>query len=254
MSSMFHARQHVVAALATLLAGACQGPPVQHAVVHEASVPSIALGDTLAPLQAAFDARVEVPRVVALLPVRCVECACGLDAVRRSILRAFPEDGLHVFVVLPPGDVCDGCGADVIGALLDRRVTYFRDREGHAARTFARGLLPIAQASEMFLFYPRGTRWQGGDPTALAAGLEPSVTAAPTFQRASALTNVSNAPPRADAWWHRLGRIAPGRHCAEQELDVALSGTMARLLAEASEQRAQSGVELANQSPLPTSR
>jgi hypothetical protein len=243
---MFRARQHAVAALATLLAGACQGPPVQHAAVREASVPSIALGSSLAPLEAAFDARVEVPRLVALLPVRCADCACGLDAVRRSILRAFPDEGLHVFVVLPPGDLCDGCGADMIGALVDQRVTYFRDREGHAARTFARGLLPIARASEMFLFYPRGTRWHT-ESTALAAGQASTVSTAPTFPGAPPAVTVPSAPPRADAWWHRMGRIAPGRHCAEQELDAALSGTMARLLAEAAEDRARSGVELARQ-------
>jgi len=203
-------------------------------------VPSIALGSSLAPLEAAFDARVDVPRVVALLPVRCADCACGLDAVRRSILRAFPDEGLHVFVVLPPGDVCDGCGAFMIGALTDQRVTYFRDREGHAARTFARGLLPVAEASEMFLFYPRGTRWQE-PPAAIAAAH------APTLQSAPSATGAPSAPPRADAWWHRMGRIAPGRHCAEQELDAALSGTMARLLTEAAEQRARSGIAIASQ-------
>lgn len=248
---MLRTRPHTAAALAALLAVACQGPPVQHAIVREASVPSIALGSSLDPLQVAFDARVEVPRLVALLPVRCAECACGLDAVRRSILRAFPDEGLHVFVVLPPGDVCDGCGADMVGALIDQRVTYFRDREGHAARTFARGLLPVAQASEMFLFYPRGTRWLGelhapAAVPATPARAAPTATSMAGATRAPAEIRAPSPPPKANAWWHRMGRIAPGRHCAQEELDAALSGTMARLLTEAAEQRARSGIAVAS--------
>jgi hypothetical protein len=235
--SMVHVRLHAVAALATFFTAACQGPPVHRAIVREASVPSTALGCSLDPLEFAFDAHIDVPRVVALLPVRCVDCACGLDAVRRSILRAFPDDDLHVFVVLPAGDLCDSCGADMVGALVDERVTYFRDREGHAARMFARGLLPVAQASEMFLFYPRGTRWHDEriELATPAASFAPGAAAAPS------------APPRAQAWWHRMGRIAPGRHCAEQELDAVLSSTMERLLSEPAERRAGAGAVLARQ-------
>jgi hypothetical protein len=236
---MTRTRLHTATALVALFAAACQGPPVQRAIVREATVPATPLGSSLGPLESAFDARVEVPRVVALLPVRCADCACGLDAVRRSILRAFPEEDLHVFVVLPPGDACDGCGAEMVGALVDQRITYFRDREGYAARTFARGLLPVAEASEMFLFYPRGALWRGEDATGAAA-------AAPVSHPAPGHGAPTEAP-RADVWWHRMGRIVPGRHCADQELDAALSGTMARLLTEATEQRARVGIAVAHQ-------
>ncbi len=198
------------------LAAACQGPPTAVHDVRSATAPCVELARTLAPLEAAFDAHADVPRVVVLLPARCEACACGLAAVQASILEAFPSDPLHVFVVLPGDAACDACGAPAAEGLFGPRVTVFRDLDRCAARAFARGLLPVSEASDMFLFYPSGLRWHDAPVTSNSTA-------------ARALPTAGGAP-RADQWWHRLGRIAPDRHCAAQELDATLRQTMAMLL------------------------
>lgn len=205
--------------LCAALAAACQGPPADVHAVHSAASPVVPLERSLAPLEAAFDGHADEARVVVLLPARCEQCACGLRAVRESILEAFPEARLHVLLVFPGGERCDACGAPVLHELGSARVTLFRDADGIAARAFARGLLPVAEARDMFLFYPRGMRWHD-------APLAPSDTSAAARAAAPA-----GGAPRADQWWHRLGRIAPERHCATQELDQTLRQTVEALLA-----------------------
>jgi len=197
----------------TLLLGlaACQGPPASELRTEPERLDSVrslqrpwtTLEHSLAPLERAFDAHADVPRVVALLPERCPDCAAGLGAVRRSVLNSFPGEGLHVFVVVPADGVCDGCGAPACCAVDDPRVTVFADPEGLAASTFARGLLPIARAEDVFLFYPRGVRWHGAE---------------------------AQPRPAAQEWWHSMGRIQPSRHCSLEELDATLRASTARVL------------------------
>ena len=203
-------RQAWIAGLVVALAAGCQGPPecdVHHAVETAPMVPIV---DSLRPLAEAFDSRAEVPRIVALLPDRCDGCGAGLDSIRSGVLESFPGRDLHVFVIFPGHLVCDGCGSKV-DSILDTRVTLFRDPEGRAARAFARGLLPVAEARQLFLFYPAGARWcDAPDPAA-----EPSRLA-----------------PATRDWWHGLGRIAPDRYCTHYELDSTLRSTMVSLLGE----------------------
>ncbi len=188
-----------------LALAACQGPPELETVDSVRSVqrPWTTLEHGLGPLERAFDAHADVPRVVALLPERCPECAAGLAAVRRSVLTSFPGEGLHVFVVVPADGICDGCGAPACCAVDDPRVTVFADPDGLAADAFARGLLPVAHAEDVFLFYPRGVRWQSADV---------------------------HVRPEAQEWWHSMGRIQPSRHCSLAELDATLRASTARLL------------------------
>lgn len=206
---------------------ACQGPPQRAPLdVHAAVRAGATLGASLRPLEAAFDAHCAVPRVVALLPARCEACASGVASLRRSILEAFPREPYHVFVLFERDARCEGCGAAAVSDLVDPRVTVFRDDEGFAARAFARGLLPVAEAREVFLFYPRGMRWRDeAPPRASPAGVEPGAPGLGVGARPR-----PGDPPRADEWWHSLGRIAPERYCATLELDSTLRATMAQLL------------------------
>jgi len=202
----------LVLLLSLLAISACKGPPPPLEEVQGAALPVIPLDGSLAALEETFDRFKDVPRVVVLLPPRCEVCASGLASVRINLLEAFPRRGLHVLVVLAGGECCDACGAAVLERLEDERVTVFEDRAGVAGRAFTRGLLPVAEACDVFLFYPRGARWS-----------DEAVT--PCEQPHANL-------PRAGDWWHSMGRIAPERHCTVAQLDTALQATMARLLLE----------------------
>ncbi|MEZ6015712.1 MAG: hypothetical protein R3F49_11395 [Planctomycetota bacterium] len=245
-----------LALTAALAALACQGPPARDAARSElrpfgssgagltlgAGSPDggapglgapVILGSTLAPLAEEFDRHAHEARVVALLPARCEACASGLAAIQESLLDAFPGGSFHVIVVLPGDDRCDGCGAPVVSGVQDPRVSMYVDQEGCATRAFTRGLLPMAEAYDVFLFYPRGTAWgseraaQTEGPRAGSGSLQQG---APLTASQGARLGAQNETPRAEEWWHRLGRFAPERHCAAQELDRALRTTMAQLL------------------------
>jgi hypothetical protein len=208
------------------LALACQGPPATtlHSV-QPTERPVVRLAQSLAPLADAFDAKADMPRVVALLPTRCDRCGQGLAALERSVLQAYPRERLHVFVVLPLGERCEACGAAAQRGTEDARLTFFCDAEGVASRAFARGLLPLARAQDVYLLYPAGVRWpRQGSPTvepskSQAFGVEPEGPA-----------GSGGGPPRAEEWWHRLGRVAPERHCTDLELEGTLRAAVGRLV------------------------
>jgi hypothetical protein len=172
------------------LALACQGPPATtlHSV-QPTERPVVRLAQSLAPLADAFDAKADMPRVVALLPTRCDRCGQGLAALERSVLQAYPRERLHVFVVLPLGERCEACGAAAQRGTEDARLTFFCDAEGVASRAFARGLLPLARAQDVYLLYPAGVRWpRQGSPTvepskSQAFGVEPEGPPGPAVGR-----------------------------------------------------------------------
>ncbi len=176
----------------------------------------IPLRDSLEPLRAAFDEHSEMPRMVALMPH--MDCENGAEILRREVLSAYQSEDLALFVIWQ--DEARTGGADAAarasGYLTDPRVTAFHDCSGIAGRAFARGNLPVAEAREVFLFYPAGLTWP-------CDGSRP----------ANARPVSSERPPRTDNWVHQLGRVAPERFCTPEELPQAIRRTVQHLVEDA---------------------
>ncbi|MFT5732270.1 MAG: hypothetical protein ACJAZN_002148 [Planctomycetota bacterium] len=189
----------------------------------------ISLAESLDPLRDEFDAHSEVPRLVVLMPH--MGCERGAEILRREVLSAYAERDLALFVIWQ--DEARTGGADAAarasGYLRDPRVTAFHDCSGIAGRAFARGNLPVAEAREVFLFYPAGLTW-------------PSDGSRPMNARPVAAEH----PPQTESWVHQLGRVAPERFCTPEELPRAIRRTVQRLLDDADVRRerldAQDGV------------
>lgn len=224
-----------LAAAAALGAGlsGCQGPGgyslhyygAGHACskeAYEASGP-VSLAGTLEPLQSAFDADAERPRIIALLPH--LGCERGAEILREQVLDAFPSGDLRLYVIWQDiGRRGDREAARRASQHLDDpRVTCFHDASGLAGRSFARGKLPVAEAREVFLFYPAGIQWPrpaSGDRAALASHARgPSDT------------------PTTESWVHQLGRVAPETFCSPRELPGAMRARAAALIADADRPR-----------------
>ncbi len=186
----------------------------------EAENKPIPLLASLNPLRRAFDSYSEVPRVVALMPH--MGCERGAEILRREVLSAHPDKDLALFVIWQ--DEARTGGADAAaratGYLIDPRVTAFHDCSGIAGRSFARGNLPVAEAREIFLFYPAGITWPSD-------GTRPM----------SAKPVSAERPPQTDKWVHQLGRVAPERFCTPEELPRAIRLTVERLLDDAETRR-----------------
>lgn len=189
--------------------------PACSQVVAEPNRP-ISLRDSLDPLRQAFDASSEVPRIVALMPH--MGCERGAEILRREVLSMHPGQDLALFVIWQ--DEARTGGADAAarasGYLRDPRVTAFHDSSGIAGRAFACGNLPVAEAREVFLFYPAGLTWP-------EEGTRPMNARPVAAQR----------PPKTENWVHQLGRVAPERFCTPEELPLAIRATVARLLEDA---------------------
>lgn len=209
------------AAFAVSLTGACQGPGGPTDFVYGGAaqcarvdfVEPMALQDSLGPLQQAFDRHADVPRMVVLMPH--VGCERGAEILRREVLDAHPDADLRLFIIWQ--DLVRNARPEAAERasrfLDDERVISFYDCEGLAGRAFATGNLPVAEARELFLFYPAGLTW-------------PKAGAQPTSARVA-------MPPRTERWVHQLGRVAPERFCTAEELPRAIRVTMDRLLEEA---------------------
>ena len=186
----------------------------------EAELKPIPLTASLNPLRRAFDTHSEIPRVVALMPH--MGCERGAEILRREVLSAHPDRDLALFVIWQ--DEARTGGADAAaratGYLADPRVTAFHDCSGIAGRSFARGNLPVAEAREIFLFYPAGMTWPSD-------GTRPM----------SAKPVSAERPPQTDKWVHQLGRVAPERFCTPEELPRAIRLTVQRLLDDADVRR-----------------
>lgn len=182
----------------------------------EADDTPISLEASLQPLRQAFDKESEVPRVVALMPH--MGCERGAEILRREVLSAHPDRDLALFVIWQDEARTGGAAAAAraTGYLADPRVTAFHDCSGIAGRAFARGNLPVAEAREIFLFYPAGMTWPSD-------GTRP-MTAKPVS---------AERPPQTDKWVHQLGRVAPERFCTPEELPRAIRQTVKRLLDDA---------------------
>ena len=180
----------------------------------------IPLTSTLAPLRQAFDEHSEMPRVVALMPH--MGCEGGAAILRREVLSAHEGEDLALFVIWQDEARLGGAAAAARASeyLKDPRVIAFHDCGGVAGRGFARGNLPVAEAREVFLFYPAGIKWPSD-------GTRPR----------SARPVSPERPPQTDKWVHQLGRVAPERFCTAEELPQAIRLTLQRLMDDAKVRR-----------------
>lgn len=222
----------------------------------------LSLQVSLDPLRHEFDRFSDVPRVVALMPH--MGCERGAEILRQDVLDAYPNSDLRLFVIWQDLARTEGAAAAAGRATLflqDPRVTAFHDCSGLAGRAFARDKLPIAEAREVFLFYPAGTTWpqpggsrldakaplgdlgRGSRPRT-GAGFASSFTsfdvgAAATDRAAGArkTSGVTEVTPHTDNWVHHLGRVAPDKFCTPQELPSEMRKAVALLLAKADARR-----------------
>lgn len=163
--------------------------------------PVTTLEGSLASLREDFNAHKDRPRVVSLLSPTCGTCRFGVDALRDAVLDAFPDADLHVQIVwldMLPGDRASTAREAAL-RLGDSRVRHFHDPGRAAGRAFARGLLPVGVAWDVYLFYPAGAEW-----------LE--------------------EPPRPVSWSHQLGRVDPEHFHPRERLPVELHASAAALL------------------------
>lgn len=156
---------------------------------------------SLDPLREDFNHERKLPRMVVLLSPSCLQSNFRLDAVAESVLERFDGVQMRVFVVwveLMPGD--DAAAAERAShRVRDARVRYYHDPQQRAARKFARGLLPVGVARDLFLFYGPGDTWEG-------------------------------RPPSPRYWSHQMGRVETKHFYTNGELHVQLERSMRTLL------------------------
>ncbi len=230
----------------------------------------VSLEVSLDPLRDEFDRYADVPRVVALMPH--MGCERGAEILREQVLDAYPTSDLRLLVIWQDIARTEGAAAAASRAtlsLMDERVTAFHDCSGLAGRAFARGNLPVAEAREVFLFYPAGKTW----PRSVASGSEEplqSVQGSASADRprtetgfnssfrtvgdaarpdgvrrhgsrqgagARKTSGVTDITPWTDSWVHQLGRVAPEKFCTPQELPGEMRQAVQRLLAQAETRR-----------------
>jgi len=238
----------------------------------------VSLLDSLDPLREEFDHHGDLPRVVVLMPH--MGCERGAAILREQVLDAYPDEELRLLVIWQDVARTQGAAAAARRATLlldDPRVTAFHDCSGLAGRAFARGNLPVAEARELFLFYPAGTAWPspsapgfGDRRTArlldeplrpgqgAGEGPKPRIgTGLHGFNAAGApaadvsrtqdgtrrkpvarrTSGVTDITPRTEDWVHRLGRVVPEKFCTRQELPGEIRSAVGRLVSLAAERR-----------------
>lgn len=155
---------------------------------------------SLDPLRGAFNEDHEFTRVVVLLSPSSPHSGFALDTLERALLEGFQESDFRLYVVwtdlLPDDDLAAAERAS--RRLTDRRIQVFHDSRRSAGRAFARGLLPVGAARDVYLFYRPGVAWRVH-------------------------------PPMPDYWSHQLGRVEEEHFYTNDELHVALRRSMSAL-------------------------
>ena len=137
---------------------------------------------SLDPLREHFNETQDAPRMITIVSPTCGTCRIGLDETEATLER-LGETDLRVAIVwldMLPSD-CEVEVRSAMNRLNDDRVRHFYDPRQMAGRMFARGLLPVGVAWDIYLFYGDGVTWE------------------------------RERPPRPTTWAHQLGRVA-ARH------------------------------------------
>ena len=134
--------------------------------VSQAPHPIVSLGDSLDPLNEWFNAQREKPRFITILSPTCGACVAGAVAVNEAVLKAFAEAEIAIGVVWIGISPSDGADAASRAATIfdDPRVAQFHDPRQLVGQAFAKGLLKVPPAWDIYLFYARGSTWIDRDP------------------------------------------------------------------------------------------
>ena len=126
----------------------------------------ISLGLSLQPLIDHFNAGRGKPRFVAIVSSTCPACVFGAEAVKASVLDAYPDADIQVSVVWIDMLPADNKGAALQSSALfgdppDPRLTQFHDPNKRTGRAFARDLLYEGGgvAWDMYLYYDKLAVW-----------------------------------------------------------------------------------------------
>lgn len=155
------------------------------------------LGSSLDALRADFNAARDRARVIGLFSPSELQSLSAAQALRRGVLRSFPDADVWVgcvWIDLMSRD-CRASAERAAAEFEDPRVRHFHDPEKRASRAVAEELLPTALAWDVFLFYPAGVVWE-------------------------------DALPAPSAWSHQLGPVEEEHACATE----ALIGTLEQAL------------------------
>ncbi|MEE8153401.1 MAG: cation transporter [Phycisphaerales bacterium] len=158
----------------------------------------ISLRDTLEPLIDHFNSGQGRPRFVALLSSTCPACVFGAEAVRDSVLNAYPDADIQVSIVWIDMLPSDNEKAAIKSSTIfdDPRVKQFYDPDRKSGYAIAKDLLyeNAGPAWDIYLYYDKDAQW-------------------------------TDQPPKPIDWVHQLGgerRADPARFRPGQQLVKAL--------------------------------
>ncbi|MCP3920294.1 MAG: hypothetical protein GY711_32615 [bacterium] len=192
-------RSRLLPVFALALAG-CAAPAAEP-LPHQPTCTVEHLGRSLRSLRDAFNADRDHARLVVLLSPSCPRSQFALSTLQAAVMEDCSEESFRVYLVWTELLPTDSYAAAVraSGTLDDARLRVFYDGRRAAGRTFARGLLPVSTARDVYLFYPSGANWRDELP-------------APRY------------------WSHQLGRVEEKHFYSNDELYVQLHRSMRSLL------------------------
>ena len=128
----------------------------------------ISLHDTLEPLIDHFNKAQGKPRFVALLSSTCPACVFGAEAVRDSVLNAYPDADIQISIVwidmLPSDNEKAAIKASTV--FDDPRVKQFYDPDRKSGYAIAKDLLyeDAGPAWDIYLYYDKDAQWTDQPP------------------------------------------------------------------------------------------
>ena len=128
----------------------------------------ISLRDTLEPLIDHFNSGQGKARFVALLSSTCPACVFGAEAVRDSVLNAYPDADIQLSIVwidMLPSDNAEA--ATKSSAIFDDpRVKQFHDPDRKSGYAIAKDLLyeNAGPAWDIYLYYDKDAQWTDAPP------------------------------------------------------------------------------------------
>jgi len=169
----------------------------------------ISLASSLRPLIDHFNAGRGKTRFVAIVSSTCPACVFGAEAVKASVLDAYPDADIQVSVVWIDMLPSDNQGAALMSSALfgerpDPRLKQFHDPNKRTGRAFARDLLYAGGgvAWDVYLYYDKLAVW-------------------------------NDTPPEPVEWYHQLGggrRADPAKFRPGKKLRTALREATGRVV------------------------
>ncbi len=169
----------------------------------------VALGPSLQPLIDHFNAGQGKARFVAIVSSTCPACVFGAEAVKASVIEAYPDADIQVSLIwidMLPTDNADAAlkSSALFGDPPDPRLKQFHDPNKRSGRAFARDLLYKGggPAWDIYLYYDKDAVW-------------------------------TDKPPKPVVWYHQLGgdrRADPALFRPGTKLSAALRDATGRVV------------------------